>query len=65
MPSGKIKVLKNGFGFITPDDGGEDLFFHMSGLEGVEFNTLQPGQAVMYEMEQSEKGPRASHVKPA
>lgn len=64
MPSGKIKVLKNGFGFITPDDGGEDLFFHMSGLEGVEFNALQEGQPVSYESEQSEKGPRAAHVKP-
>ena len=64
MSQGKIKVLKNGFGFITPDDGGKDVFFHMTGLVGVDFNALQVGQAVTYEMAQSDKGPKAENVKP-
>lgn len=63
MSQGKIKVLKNGFGFITPDDGGKDVFFHMTGLVGVDFNSLQVGQAVTYEMAQSDKGPKAENVK--
>ncbi len=65
MPSGKIKTLKNGFGFIVPDDGGKDLFFHMTELQGVDFNSLQEGQAVMFEMVDSEKGPKATQVRPA
>jgi CspA family cold shock protein len=63
MSQGKIKVLKNGFGFITPDDGGKDLFFHMTGLVGVDFNTLQVGQMVTYDVAQSDKGPKAENVK--
>ena len=63
MSTGKIKVLKNGFGFVTPDDGGKDLFFHMTGLVGVDFNTLQVGQMVTYDVAQSDKGPKAENVK--
>lgn len=63
MSQGKIKVLKNGFGFVTPDDGGKDLFFHMTGLVGVDFNTLQVGQMVTYDVAQSDKGPKAENVK--
>lgn len=63
MPNGKIKTLKNGFGFIAPDDGGNDLFFHMTELQGVEFNSLALGQAVSYETADSEKGPKATQVK--
>lgn len=65
MATGKIKTLKNGFGFIAPDDGAADVFFHMTELQGgVEFNTLKEGQAVSYETAESEKGPKAVGVTP-
>lgn len=65
MPSGKIKTLKNGFGFIAPDDGGKDLFFHATELQGVDFPSLSEGMAVMYETAESDKGPKAVQVRPA
>ena len=64
MPSGKIKTLKNGFGCISPDDGGKDLFFHATELQGVEFASLAEGMAVSYETMDSEKGPKAVQVHP-
>lgn len=62
--NGKIKKLTDkGFGFITSDDNPEkDLFFHSSALAGIEFNDLQEGDAVTFEIEDSEKGPRATNV---
>ena len=65
MPSGKIKTLKKGFGFISPDDGGKDLFFHATELAGVEFASLSEGMLVAYETMDSEKGPKAVQVRPA
>lgn len=65
MPSGKIKTLKNGFGFISPDDGTKDLFFHATELAGVEFASLSEGMLVAYETMDSEKGPKAVQVRPA
>lgn len=61
---GVIKSLVAGknFGFITPDEGGKDVFFHATGLNGVEFTSLQEGQKVSFDVEQSEKGPRATNV---
>lgn len=64
MPQGKIKRLTDrGFGFVS-SDGGEDLFFHMSSLQGVAFEQLREGQAVEYEVGQGPKGPRAENVRP-
>lgn len=62
--NGKIKRLTDkGFGFIAPDGGeGKDLFFHSSALQGVDFNSLQEGDAVTFETEDSDKGPRAINV---
>jgi len=62
--TGKIKRLTDkGFGFITDDANPEkDLFFHSSALQGVEYNELQEGDAVTFEIEDSEKGPRAINV---
>ena len=49
MASGTIKTMTDrGFGFIRPDAGGEDLFFHRSALEGVEFAELRQGDRVTY-----------------
>jgi CspA family cold shock protein len=62
--TGTIKRLTDkGFGFISSDDNPDkDLFFHSSSLQGVEFNELQEGDAVTFETEDSEKGPRAINV---
>lgn len=63
MPQGKIKklVADKGFGFIDGEKG--DLFFHLSSLDGIAFDSLYEGQMVEYTEGQSEKGPRAESVK--
>ena len=63
MAEGTIKKLtQKGFGFIDTESG-EDLFFHMSNLEGVTFEQLYEGQRVSYTEGRGEKGPRAENVK--
>lgn len=62
MPTGTIKKLaEKGFGFIASDGG--DVFFHVSALQDVEFEQLQEGQSVEYEIGQGPKGPRAENVR--
>jgi CspA family cold shock protein len=61
MQRGRIKTLKQGFGFITPDDGSQDVFFHFSDVDEGE-RQLQEGASVEYEVIQGEKGPRALAV---
>ena len=67
MPQGSVTKLKHdrGFGFIRPDEGGEEVFFHRSSVNEDGYDRLQEGQAVTYEMESSPRGPRASNVTPA
>ncbi len=67
MPTGKVKWFNDqkGFGFITPDEGEKDLFVHQSEIQMDGFRTLKEGQAVQFEIAESDKGPKASNVKPA
>ncbi|MEV0116804.1 cold-shock protein [Streptomyces sp. NPDC050844] len=53
-----------GFGFITPDDGGKDIFVHFSAIKVDGFKTLAEGQAVQYEVTMGDKGPSAVNVVP-
>ena len=54
---------QKGFGFITPEDGSKDLFVHHSSIMAEGFKTLAEHQPVEFDVEQSEKGPRAGNVK--
>ena len=66
MASGTIKDIRDrGFGFITPDGGGEDVFFHATGLVDVPLDELRPGDRVTYSTEADTrgKGPRAVDVR--
>ena len=51
-----------GFGFITPDDGSKDVFVHFSAIQGDGFKTLEEGQAVTFDVEESDRGPQAANV---
>ncbi|HEY8001495.1 MAG: cold-shock protein [Vicinamibacteria bacterium] len=64
MPTGTVKWFngEKGFGFITPDDGSKDLFVHQSAINGDGYRSLNEGDKVTYESEESDKGPRAANV---
>ena len=64
--TGTIKRLtEKGFGFIAQAGEEKDLFFHSSALVGVGYDELQEGDTVTFEVEDSDKGPRATNVKRA
>ncbi|MFH1711642.1 MAG: cold shock domain-containing protein [Patescibacteria group bacterium] len=64
--NGTIKRLTDrGFGFIAPEGEDKDLFFHSTALVDVAFEELQEGDAVTFDTEDSDKGPRAINVKRA
>jgi CspA family cold shock protein len=64
MPTGTVKWFSDekGFGFITPDDAGKDLFVHHSSIQGDGYKSLAVGAKVSYETEQGPKGPAAASV---
>jgi CspA family cold shock protein len=66
MATGTVKWFSDekGYGFITPDEPGKDLFVHFSGIAGDGFKTLTEGSKVSYEAEQGPKGPNATNVVP-
>ena len=67
MAQGTVKWFnaEKGYGFISPDDGSADVFVHYSAIGGSGYKTLEEGQAVTFEVEQSPKGPQAANVVPA
>jgi CspA family cold shock protein len=67
MATGTVKWFnaEKGFGFITQDDGGADVFVHHSGIHGSGYKSLTEGQHVSYEVTQGPKGLQASSVQPA
>ncbi len=67
MITGTVKWFNDakGFGFITPSDGGKDVFVHHSAIQGSGFKTLAEGQKVQFTLEQGPKGPSAANVQPA
>ena len=64
MATGTVKWFNEskGFGFITPSDGGKDLFVHFSAIASEGFRTLAEGQQVNYNAEEGPKGPQATNV---
>jgi len=67
VSTGTVKWFneKKGFGFITPDDEGDDLFVHHSEIMTAGYATLQEGQKVKFEIGEGKKGPCATKVFPA
>ncbi len=65
MAVGTVKWFNSekGYGFITPEDGGKDLFVHFSGIAGDGYKSLNEGQKVEFEATQGQKGPQASNVR--
>ena len=64
MTTGTVKWFNEskGFGFISQDNGGADVFVHFSSIQGGGFKTLAEGQAVSFDVENGPKGPQASNV---
>jgi CspA family cold shock protein len=65
MASGKVKWFnaQKGFGFIQPDDGGKDVFVHISAVERAGLTGLKDGQAVSYEVQQDRGKAAAANLK--
>lgn len=67
MASGTVKWFNSekGYGFIRPDEGGEDLFVHFSAIQMSGYKSLEEGQKVNFEVTEGRKGPQAADVSPA
>jgi CspA family cold shock protein len=64
MATGTVKWFNDdkGFGFVTPDEGGKDLFVHHTGINATGFKSLPEGAKVSYDAEAGDKGPKAVNV---
>ncbi len=65
MATGTVKWFNETKGFISQDDGGDDVFVHFNAIQGEGFKTLNEGQAVTFDIEDGPKGLQASNVTPA
>ena len=67
MATGTVKWFNatKGYGFITPTNGGDDVFAHYSAIEMEGYKTLKEGQQVEFEIQDGPKGPQASHIRAA
>ena len=65
MARGKVKWFNDakGFGFISNDDGSKDVFAHFSAIQSDGFKTLAEGDVVEFDIENSDKGPKAANIK--
>ncbi|MFB9903797.1 cold-shock protein [Allokutzneria oryzae] len=65
MATGVVKWFnaEKGFGFLTPDGGGADVFAHYSAIEGSGYKSLEEGQKVEFEIGQGQKGPQANNIR--
>jgi len=65
MATGTVKWFNDakGFGFITPSDGGKDVFAHFSAIASDGFRSLAEGQEVTFDVEDGPKGPQATNIK--
>ncbi len=64
MPSGTVKFFNSakGFGFIAPDDGGKDVFVHVSAVEAAGLRTLNEGQKVKFDIQPDKRGSKAANL---
>ena len=64
MAKGTVKWFNNskGYGFITPEDGSQDVFVHHNSIQGEGYKSLDEGQSVEFEVQQGKKGPEATNV---
>lgn len=64
MAKGTVKWFNNskGYGFITPEDGSQDVFVHHNSIQGEGYKSLDEGQSVEFEIQQGQKGPEAINV---
>jgi CspA family cold shock protein len=65
IQKGKVKWFnaEKGFGFITPDEGGTEVFAHFSAIDGRGYRSLEEGQEVVYVVKDGPKGPQAAEIK--
>ncbi len=66
MATGTVKWFnaEKGFGFIAPDDGGDDVFAHFSSIQSSGYRTLEENQKVEFDVEQGQKGLQATNITP-